>query len=168
MQFLTGTDRDNCWHRRCRLHRLNRCNRSEGLSLEAPATERRGGRIGAASVAACVVVFACTSSTAAIVPRVCPSMLRRPNGGRQNWCDLRSCLRRCFGLRQLNRCNRSKGLSLEAPVTERRGGRIGATCVTACVVVFACTNSIAAIVPRVCPSRLRRPYCGAAELVRPA
>jgi hypothetical protein len=168
---------------------------------------RRVGRIGATEITACVVVFACTHSTAALVPRVCPSRFGRPCGGaaelvrparllaslfslvptqplhsfrgsvpqgsgdhaagRRNWCDRRNCLRRCCRLDQLNRRPRSEGLSLKAPATVRRGGRIGATEITACIVAVACTHSTAALVPRVCPSRVWRPCGGAAELVRP-
>jgi hypothetical protein len=88
--------------------------------------------------------------------------------GRQNWCDRRHCLRRCLRLNQLNHCNRPEGLSLKASTTVWRGVRIGATGATACAVVFACTNSTTAIVPRDCPSSIRRPHGWAEELVRPA
>jgi hypothetical protein len=88
--------------------------------------------------------------------------------GRKNGCDRRNCSRRCFRLNRLNRCTRPEGLSLKASATIRRGGRIGAAAATACVVVFACTGSTTAIVPRDCPSRLRRPSGRAEELVRPA
>jgi hypothetical protein len=88
--------------------------------------------------------------------------------GRKNWCGRRNCLRRCFRLHRLNHCNRPEGLSLEHSAAARQGRRIGAAAATACVVVFACTGSTTAIVPRDCPSSIRRPHGGAAELVRPA
>jgi hypothetical protein len=130
-------DRRHCLRRCFRLNQLNRCNRPrvcpsrlrrpygwvEELVRPPPLLESLFSLAPAQPL----------QSSRGTVPRAFGDR----TAGRKNWCDRRNCLRRCLRLNQLNRCNRPEGLSLEAPATMRWGGRIGATGVTACVVVFA-------------------------------
>ena len=95
---------------RCfRLYRLNRCHRFEGLSLKASAAVRLGGRIGTAEVIAGIVAVACTNSTVALVPRVCPSGLRQPYGWAEELVRLARLLASVYSHESIQSLHSSRG-----------------------------------------------------------